>query len=91
MDFIVKGNLIKYDIAKILLDYEEEELIPAEQRSFNLRYSIINSVFGVSAKITHRAIGYKSCCCNPYKLAALVEFSKLKAETYNIYVDDVLV
>ena len=48
---------------------------------------IINSVFGVSAKIVHTAIGFKGCCCNAYQLAALVEFSRLKPDHYNIYAD----
>jgi len=52
---------------------------------------IINSVFGVSAKIVHTAIGFKWCCCNAYQLAALVEFSRLKADNYNIYADDNLI
>ena len=66
LDFIVKGNLIKYDVAKVLLDYEDENQIPETQRNNNLKFSIINSVFSVSAKINHRAIGWKKCCCNPY-------------------------
>ena len=57
----------------------------------NLRYMIINSVFGVSAKLTHRAISFKGCCCNPYEMAALVEFCKLKADLVTVYVDEKIV
>lgn len=91
LDFIVKGNIIKYDIGKTLLDYETEEEIPPESLISNLRYTVLNSVFGVSAKIVHKAISYKGCCCNAYKMAAIIEFCKLKPDNYNIYIDDVLV
>eukprot|EP00347_Sterkiella_histriomuscorum_P012216 403369450 len=91
LDFIVKGQLIKYDVAKVLIDYEREEDIPEEKVNSNLRYSIINSVFGVSAKITHRAISFKWCCCNPYQVGAVVEFCKLRAELVDIYVDEQLI
>jgi len=52
---------------------------------------IINSVMGISAKIAHGANRFKGCCCNPYEMAAIVEFCKLKAELVNIEVDGKLV
>ncbi|CDW74738.1 transcriptional regulator [Stylonychia lemnae] len=87
LDFIVKGDLLKYDVGKVLLDYENEEDVPPEQINSNLRYSLINSVFGVSAKINHSAIGYKRCCCNPYQLAALKEFCRLSPVYVTIEAD----
>lgn len=66
LDYIVKGDLVRYDVGKILIDHESEDLIKEEALNHNLRYSIINSVFGISAKIVHTAIGFKKCCCNAY-------------------------
>ena len=52
-----------------------------------MRYSLINSVFGVSANINFSANSFKSCCCNPYQLAALKEFCKLKTVQVTIEAD----
>ena len=91
LDYIVKGNIFKTDIIKVISDYENEEEIPEDQKDMNLRYCLINSVFGITAKIVHRAIGCKGCCCNPYQMAALVEFCKPETDNYNIILDDKLV
>jgi diacylglycerol kinase family enzyme len=66
LDYIVKGNIFKTDIIKVISDYENEAEIPDDKKDINLRYCLINSVFGVTAKIVHRAISCKGCCCNPY-------------------------
>lgn len=88
LDYIVKGQIFKIDIIKVLSDYEKEEDIPEELKDVHLKYCLINSVFGISAKIVHRAIGCKGCCCNPYQMAALVEFCKPEIDTYSITIDD---
>lgn len=43
---------------------------------------------GVIAKICHRGIGFKKCCCgNPYLMAGAVEFMKGETDFYTFEVD----
>lgn len=91
LDYIVKGDLIKIDVTKMLLDHEDEsELKSEEERNNKLRYQIINSSFNIPAKCNRRASSWKWCCrcCNPYEIAAVIEFSKLQYEPVDIYVND---
>ena len=86
----MKGNIIKYDVGKVTIDYEREQDIPEDKRTSHLRYNLINGGFGLAAKAVHRAISYKGSCCNPYTLAISVEFFKLRADIFSIYIDDEL-
>ena len=91
MDYIVKGDIIKVDLTKMLMDYEKEEDIADEkERVSNIRYQLINSSFGVPAKINLRASSWKwCCCCNPYQIAAVIEFLSIKYEMVDIIMDGV--
>ena len=90
LDYIVKGDLIKLDLTRILLDHEEppEDKTSKEYIS-HYRYQLINSSFNVPAKLNHRASSWKWCCrcCNPYEIAAAIEFTKLIYEPLDIYMD----
>ena len=74
----MKGNIIKYDVGKVTIDYEREQDIPEDKRTSHLRYNLINTCFGMIAKANHRAVSYKRGCCNPYVLAVSIEFFRLK-------------
>lgn len=85
LEWICKGELIKMDINKVLLDYEHEDDIPAEQRHMKLRYSCINTGCGFAAKVVHKADAHKpyvgSAC---YTTAALANFFATDPDTYDV-------
>jgi len=57
LNWLVKGDIVKMDANKVLMDYENEADIPeTENRSSKLRYSIINAAVGYVAKIVHNAL-----------------------------------
>ena len=90
LDYIVKGDVIKLDLTRILLDHEEPpEDITSKEYTSKYRFQLINSSFNVPAKINHRAFSWKWCCgcCNPYEIAAAIEFNKLIYEPIDIYMD----
>ena len=66
LNFILKGDIIKVDIIKMLIDYNsEEELLDCIKNDSNikvenhLRYSFINSNLCVSANIAKNAANLK--------------------------------
>lgn len=61
LDDLVKGDVMKIDVIKILLDYEDEKDIPPEEQINKYRYSIINTCFTLPAKCAHAATKYKKC------------------------------
>lgn len=88
LDYLVKGDIIKVDVTKVLIDYESEDQIPADQRESNLRYQLVNSALSLTAKINNRASSWKwCCCCNPYQIAALIELAKVKHDPLDLYCD----
>lgn len=90
LDYIVKGDIIKLDLTRILLDLEEPpEDTTSKEYISKYRFQLINSSFNVPAKINHRAFSWKWCCgcCNPYEIAAAIEFNKLIYEPLDIYMD----
>jgi diacylglycerol kinase family enzyme len=63
LDYIVKGDVIKFDLTRVLLDHEyPPEDTNSKEYISHYRYQIINSSFNVPAKINHRAMQWKWCC-----------------------------
>ena len=67
LKYITQGNSIKYDIIRILMDYESEEQLleaiasdPSIKLENHLRYQIINSCFCMAANISKGANPLKS-------------------------------
>jgi hypothetical protein len=64
LDFIIKGNLIKMDIFKILLDYEDEESLMKDigvvDMHNHLRYEVINCSFCLVANCATNASWLKA-------------------------------
>lgn len=87
LDYIVKGDLLKVDLVKVLIDHETEESISEKDRVACLRYQLINSSYSIPARVNLGAKKWKSCCCNAYEVAAFFEFLKIKYETVDIYVN----
>ena len=87
LDYIVKGDLIKMDISKVLLDHEKEEEIKQEVKFDQMRYSLINSSFGMVGEIVYGAERWKGCCCNAYTMASIIEILKSKTHIFDIIVD----
>lgn len=91
LNYIIKGDIIRIDINKVLIDCENEESIPDVDKTLNLRYSIINSNFSTPAKVAHAAVYYKRCCGGKaYEIAALREFLRIKRDKFDVYIDEQL-
>jgi Diacylglycerol kinase catalytic domain len=89
LDYIVKGDLLKVDLTRVLLDYDSEADIPPTSPDFiaKLRYQLVNSSSNIPAKVNVGANKFKSCCCNPYQLAAVVEFTRIQYDLIDLLVD----
>lgn len=66
LDYIIKGDIIKIDSTKLLIDYENAGDVPEEIRSKNIRYQLINSSYTIPGRVNAGANKWKWCCCNPY-------------------------
>lgn len=91
LDYIVKGDLLKIDVTKILFDHETEDTVPQEERSKKVRYQLVNTCQGVPARINHAARHWKWCCCNAYELAAVGEFMSIKYDIVDVYLNEQLI
>ena len=60
IEFILKGETVKMDVNKVLMDAENEDEIPIEEKTSRMRYSIINASIGFIAKAVHRAKIHKN-------------------------------
>ena len=74
LDYILKGDSIKIDVTKVLLDHKEEEELAGHPDKFSkFRYQVLLSFLGLGAAVTRRALNWKWCCCiNPYIIARLI-------------------
>ena len=86
LDWLVKGDIIKMDVNKVLIDYESENEIPeSEDRASKFRYSVINASVGYIAKCTHKADSHKPYMgryC--YTSSAIVNFFGNDNETFEV-------
>lgn len=87
LDYIIKGDLIKVDVTRLLMDHDTEESIPQDEKPKYLRYQLINSSYGIPAKVNHGASRWKSCCCNAYQISAIIEFTRIKYDLVDVYCD----
>ena len=58
MAFVTKGDTVKADVTKVLLDVESEQEIDGDA-SKNLRYSIVNSCLCLAANVNRNAAKWK--------------------------------
>ena len=59
IDWIVKGDVIKMDLNKMLIDADCREDIPEQNLSQQYRYSATSASLGFIAKGVHKAITHK--------------------------------
>ena len=55
----MKGDIIRVDVNKILLDADHESELREEDLTKKFRYSIINAAVGYIAKVTHSSVKHK--------------------------------
>lgn len=100
LSYVAKGQTIKIDVVKVLLDHESEQEIedklnndPAypEHKKFedHFRYMIINSHLCLTADVGRNAIGMKKKGLGPtaYTIQTVIELMKRKTEKFDIYMD----
>ncbi|CDW81011.1 diacylglycerol kinase [Stylonychia lemnae] len=92
LDFLIKGQAIKYDLTMSIADSETEEEVPAEEKSTRIKYELVNNGFGLFARANHHANSrYKRCCCNPYIAGAIQELAWTQTDFYTIEIDGEIV
>lgn len=91
LDYICKGEIIKCDTARILLDHESESTLPEGLERLNFcRYMVINSGCAMPPLISFKAKYWKTCCGKAsYSIAALIEAMKgnLVSDIFEVFVD----
>jgi diacylglycerol kinase (ATP) len=89
IDFILKGETVKIDVNRVIMDAETEDSIPEQDRESRMRYSLINASIGFIAKCVWRGLGLKRYFGNfCYQAAAVYEMSGTqKSEDYAIELD----
>lgn len=90
LEWLVKGDVIKMDVNKVLLDYEHESDIPAdsEERNAKFRYSVINAAVGFIAKVTHLAVNHKKYMGKGcYVSSAAVNFFTSSSENFDLVIE----
>ena len=87
LKYLIKGEIVKLDVIKCLIDIEEQDL--PEDTTNHLRYSIINTGLCLVANCARNAIKYKSCLGkNAYSVQTVVELIKRRQEKFDIIIND---
>ena len=55
LDHIIKGDIVKVDLIKTIIDHEREEDIKEEDREKYVKYAVDLVNFGIAPKITESA------------------------------------
>ena len=91
LDYICKGEVIKIDTVRVIIDNETEETLPEGIERLNFtRYMAINSGCAMPSLIAHKANWWKGCCGkNSYAIATLVEAIKgnIISDIFEVFVD----
>lgn len=91
LDYICKGEIIKCDTARILMDHETEETLPEGLERLNfLRYMMINSGAALPPLVAFKAKAWKACCGKTsYTIATLIEAMKgnVVPDIFEVFVD----
>lgn len=74
LDYICKGEMIKIDTVRVLLDHDSEETLPPDDKFSWCRHMVINSGLAMPPMIAIKAKSFKTCCGkSSYTIATLVE------------------
>lgn len=88
IDWFLKGDVIKMDLNKIIIDAQREEDIPPDERTSRFRYSAINTGVGFVAKSTHKAIAHKPMFGGAsYATSGFVNFFTSSAEVFDLEIE----
>ncbi len=95
LEFLIKGNTIKVDVIKILIDFESENEIIDSQKNDesilienHLRYSIINTSLCTSANCSKNAQYMKQKIGSAaYTIQTVIEVAKRRQEKFDILID----
>ena len=91
LNYLVKGECIKMDTVKVLMDHENEESLPEGLDRLNYcRHMVINSAVAMPAKIANTAIPMKNCCgTKSYEIATIWEACKgnFRPDSYDLFID----
>jgi diacylglycerol kinase family enzyme len=91
LDYICKGETIKVDTVRVLLDHESEETLPEGPERYNVcRHMLTNSGLAMTPLVSIKAQFWKGCCGKAsYTIAAILEAIKgnLVSDHFEILVD----
>lgn len=88
LNYIKKGDLVKVDVLRVLMDYPKEEDIKGDVNK-HLRYSIINSNLCLTANCAKNAGKWKSVFGQEaYSIQTVIELIKRRQEKFDIEYDD---
>ena len=92
LDYLIKGDTVKMDIERVLVDYERVEDIPPEEVRSHIKYQLDIGSFSMLARILAGSFQYKARWGNTaYTIAALKGFTcDKKRDFFNLYQDDEL-
>lgn len=62
LDYIIKGQKIRLDLIKVLIDHEHEQDIPESELKNCLRYSLMHTSYSTSSKANKKEIASTKCC-----------------------------
>lgn len=88
---MIKGECIKVDVAKVLIDTENEEDLPSgDERMEKCRYMLNNCGIGVHARATKTAVPFKKWFgTKSYEAALLWESIGTRTDSFEFFVDGV--
>jgi len=89
LDYLRKGDTVKMDLNKVLIDADSEADVPVADRFEKLRYSVINASIGFIAKTVHKAASAKSWAGkHAYVYSGVSEFlGGCRPDTYSVQIE----
>ena len=85
---IIKGDTIRLDLGRVMIDHEAEEAIPEYKKLDMLRYSIINTSFSMPAKFAAAASSYKAIFGKyAYQAGTLRKLPGIEYDKFSIQID----
>lgn len=56
LDYIIKGDIVKIDAMKVIIDHERDEDVPEEEKFSYIRYGLALVSFGISGKVSEKSV-----------------------------------
>ena len=91
LNYIVRGQCIKIDTCKVLLDHDSEATLPEGDERINYcRYMMNATGLGAPPRISKAALPFKKCCgTGSYAFASMIIACKggFDPELFDLYID----